>query len=61
LEDEPLPPSPPSDAEDLIAQALGRRPELASLQMSRDGRKRTFARWKPTSHCWTRQKRLRAT
>jgi outer membrane protein len=36
LEDEPLPPSPPLNAEDLVAQALSSRPELASLQMSRD-------------------------
>jgi outer membrane protein len=36
LEDEPLPPSPPSNGEDLVAQAIGGRPELTSLQMSRD-------------------------
>jgi len=36
LADEPLPPSPASNAEDLVAQALANRPELASLQMSRD-------------------------
>jgi len=36
LEDQPLPPSPPANAEDLVAQALKDRPELASLQMSRD-------------------------
>jgi outer membrane protein len=36
LVDEPLPSSPPSNSEDLVAQALGSRPELASLQMSRD-------------------------
>jgi outer membrane protein len=36
LEDEPLPPSPPSNAEDLVTRALANRPELASLQMSRD-------------------------
>ena len=36
LEDEPLPPSPPPNPEDLVAQAIGGRPELASLQMSRD-------------------------
>jgi len=36
LEDEPLPPSPPPNSEDLVAQALSSRPELASLQMSRD-------------------------
>jgi outer membrane protein len=36
LVDEPLPLSPPRDSEDLVAQGLGSRPELASLQMSRD-------------------------
>ncbi|MGB9456973.1 MAG: TolC family protein [Bryobacteraceae bacterium] len=36
LADQPLPPSPPADAEDLTAQALSTRPELASLQLSRD-------------------------
>src|SRR5271157_1576814 len=36
LEDEPLPPSPPTNPEDLVAQALANRPELASLQLSRD-------------------------
>jgi len=36
LADQPLPPSPPADAEDLVAQALSTRPELAALQMSRD-------------------------
>jgi outer membrane protein len=36
LEDEPLPPSPPPNSEDLVTQALGSRPELTSLQMSRD-------------------------
>jgi outer membrane protein len=36
LEDESLPPSPPPNPEDLVTQALGSRPELAGLQMSRD-------------------------
>ena len=36
LVDEPLSPSPPLNAEDLVAVALGSRPELTSLQMSRD-------------------------
>ena len=31
LDDEPLPPSPPANAEDLVAQALQNRPELAGL------------------------------
>ena len=36
LEDEPLPPSPPPNSEELVTQALGSRPELVSLQMTRD-------------------------
>jgi outer membrane protein len=36
LVDEPLPPSPPAKAEDLIAQAMDNRPELAGLRFSRD-------------------------
>jgi outer membrane protein len=36
LADEPLPPSPPPNPEDLVTQAIANRPELASLQMSRD-------------------------
>ena len=36
LADEPLPPSPPADVEDLVQQALSARPELASLQFNRD-------------------------
>ena len=36
LEDQPLPPSPPANVEDLVAQALSNRPELAALQLSRD-------------------------
>ena len=36
LADEPLPPSPPVNVEDLVQQALSARPELASLQLSRD-------------------------
>ncbi len=36
LADEPLPPGPPSTADEFIAQALGNRPELASLRFSRD-------------------------
>ena len=36
LVDEPLPPTPPANLEDLVAQALSARPELAALQMSRD-------------------------
>jgi outer membrane protein len=36
LVDEPLPPSPPSDADSLIAQAFTNRPDLLSLQFQRD-------------------------
>jgi outer membrane protein len=36
LVDEPLPPSPPAKADDLIAQAVTNRPELAGLRFSRE-------------------------
>ena len=36
LVDEPLPPSPAATANDLVAQAMNSRPELASLRFSRD-------------------------
>ena len=36
LADEPLPPSPPSDADSLVAQAFTNRPDLLSLQLQRD-------------------------
>jgi len=36
LTDEPLPPSPPLDAESLTAQAFANRPDLLSLQLQRD-------------------------
>ena len=36
LVDEPLPPSPPVKADDLIAQAVTNRPELAGLRFSRE-------------------------
>ena len=36
LTDQPLPASPPPNAEELVAQALSSRPELAGLQLSRD-------------------------
>lgn len=36
LSDEPLPSAPPATADQLVAQALGNRPELASLRFSRD-------------------------
>ena len=36
LADEPMPPSPPANAEDLVQQALNARPELAGLKLNRD-------------------------
>ena len=36
LADEPLPSAPPATADQLVAEALGNRPELASLRFSRD-------------------------
>jgi outer membrane protein len=36
LSDEPMPVGPPATADSLVAQALGNRPELASLRFSRD-------------------------
>jgi outer membrane protein len=36
LAEEPMPASPPPNVEDLVRQALSARPELASLQLSRD-------------------------
>ena len=36
VQESPLPPSPPSNPDDLVAQAIQNRPELASLKYSRD-------------------------
>ena len=36
LVDEPLPPSPPVKADDLVTQAMANRPELAGLRLSRE-------------------------
>ena len=36
LVDEPLPPGPPAKPDDLIAQALEKRPEIAGLRLSRE-------------------------
>ncbi len=36
LTDEPMPASPPNAVDDLIAQAVANRPELASLRLARD-------------------------
>ena len=36
LTDEPMPASPPTSVDDLIAQAIANRPELASLRLARD-------------------------
>jgi outer membrane protein len=40
LADEPMPSSPPKTADDLIAQAIANRPELASLRLVRDAAKK---------------------
>jgi len=36
LSDEPLPPSPPADSADMVAQAFKQRPELAGLRLERE-------------------------
>jgi len=36
VQEEPLPPGPPANPEDLVAQAIANRPEFASLRFSRD-------------------------
>ena len=36
LVEEPMPPSPPANVEDLVVQALQNRPELARLRLTRD-------------------------
>jgi outer membrane protein len=36
MQEEPLPPSPPGNPDDLVAQAIANRPEFASLRLSRD-------------------------
>jgi outer membrane protein len=36
VQEEPLPPTPPSNPDDLVAQAIANRPELAGLKYSRD-------------------------
>jgi len=36
VQDEPLPPAPPANPDDLVAQAIANRPEFASLRFSRD-------------------------
>ncbi len=36
VEEETVPPSPPANPDDLVAQAISNRPELASLRLSRD-------------------------
>jgi len=43
LVDEPLPPSPSENAEELVAQAVANRPELASLRLSRQSAYRLAA------------------
>lgn len=36
VQEEPLPPSPPANPDDLVAQAIANRPELAGFRYSRD-------------------------
>jgi len=36
VQEEPLPPGPPANPDDLVAQAIANRPEFASLRFSRD-------------------------
>jgi outer membrane protein len=40
LTEEPLPPSPPADSSDMVAQAFQQRPELAGLRLERDAAQR---------------------
>jgi outer membrane protein len=40
LNEEPLPPSPPADSSDMVAQAFQQRPELAGLRLERDAAQR---------------------
>lgn len=42
LVDEPLPPSPPAKADEMVAQAMGNRPELVGLRLSRDAAYKFF-------------------
>ena len=42
LVEEPLPPGPPQKPDELLAQAIGNRPELASLRFSRDSAYKFF-------------------
>ena len=42
LVEEQTPPSPPNKADDLVAQAIGNRPELASLKFTRDSAYKFF-------------------
>ena len=36
VQEEPVPPTPPANPDDLVAQAIANRPEFASLRLSRD-------------------------
>ena len=42
LVEDPLPPGPPAKADDLVAQAIANRPELASLKFARDSAYKFF-------------------
>jgi outer membrane protein len=50
LVDEPLPAGPPATVDQLIAQALNNRPELASFRFSRDSAYRFYEAEKDLSH-----------
>lgn len=50
LVDEPLPPTPPAKPDELIAQALGNRPELASLRFARESARSYEEAEKDLSH-----------
>lgn len=50
LVDEPLPTGPPATVNELIAQALNNRPELASFRFSRDSAYRFYEAEKDLSH-----------
>jgi len=50
LVDEPLPTGPPATADQLIAQALNNRPELAGLRFSRDSAYKFYEAEKDLSH-----------
>jgi outer membrane protein len=50
VQEEPLPPTPPANADDLVAQAIANRPELASFRYSRDSAYKFAEAEKDLSH-----------